>query len=239
VQLTDGLFQQGDPGSADYTDVRVTDFIALGDIDNDGVNEAAAVVAENYGGSGVFVFLALYVERAEEPVFLTSVFIDDRPAIDGVGFEEGQIFLDATTHDADDPFCCPTLKNERHYRLINNQLEMTDYTTFTPADRPRTITIESPIDGTEVFNSFQVKGSVAIAPFENNLTYRIYDLCGVELSAGAITVDAPDLGAPGTFEATIRLGRILSNTTIRLEVQDISAADGSLFAMDSVELVVK
>jgi hypothetical protein len=32
---------------------------------------------------------------------------------------------------------------------------------------------------------------------------------------------------------------VLSGAVIRLEVQDISAADGSLLAMDSVELVVK
>ncbi|HEU4745955.1 MAG TPA: hypothetical protein VFS61_12005, partial [Anaerolineales bacterium] len=62
---------------------------------------------------------------------------------------------------------------------------------------------------------------------------------GIELSAGAIMVSAPDPGAPGTFEAVIPLGNILSGAIIRLEVQDLSAADGSLLAMDSVELVVK
>ena len=116
---------------------------------------------------------------------------------------------------------------------------MTDYTTFTPDGKPRTITIESPANGTEVFSSVQIKGHVAIAPFENNLAYSIYDVSGVELSAGAITVTAPDLGAPGTFDAVIPLGNILSGAVITIEVQDISAADGSLLAMDSVELVVK
>jgi hypothetical protein len=116
---------------------------------------------------------------------------------------------------------------------------MTDFTTFTPDDRPRTITIEEPATGAEVFSSVQVRGSVAIAPFENNLTYSIKDIVGVELSRGAISVSAPDLGAPGTFEAVIPLGDILSGTVVQVEVQDISAADGSLLAMDSVELVVK
>lgn len=239
VQFTNGVFQQGAAGSADFMEIRVTDFIALGDLNGDGVNEAAALISENYGGTGVFVFLALYVEQAEQPVFLTSAFIDDRPAVDGIGFENGEIFLLVTTHGAEDPFCCPTLRNERHYRLINNQLELTDYVTFTPDGRPRTITIESPANGSEVFSSVQIRGRVAIAPFENNLTYRIYDLGGVELSAGAMPVTAPDLGAPGTFNQMIPLGNILSGVVIRIEIQDISAADGSLFAMDSVELVVK
>jgi hypothetical protein len=116
---------------------------------------------------------------------------------------------------------------------------MTDYTTFTPDGRPRTITITTPVNGAESYSSIQFKGSVAIAPFENNLTYRIYDLVGVELSIGSITVTAPELGGPGTFDSIIELGNILSGSVVRVEVQDISAADGSLFAMDSVELVVK
>lgn len=239
VQFTNGVFQQGTAGTADFMEIRVTDFVAFGDLNGDGVNEAAALISENYGGTGVFVFLALYVEQAERPVFLTSVFIDDRPAVESIGFENGEIFLYVTTHSADDPFCCPTLRNERHYRLINNQLEMTDYVTFTPDGRPRTITIESPANGSEVFSSVQVKGNVAIAPFENNLTYRIYDVGGVELSVGAIAVTAADLGAPGTFNQMILLGNFLSGAVIRIEIQDLSAADGSLFAMDSVELVVK
>jgi hypothetical protein len=127
----------------------------------------------------------------------------------------------------------------RHYRLVEQQLDMTDYTTFTSDGSPRTITIESPTNGAEVFTSVQMKGDVAIAPFENNLVYRIFDVSGIELSAGPITVSAPDLGAPGTFAAMIPLGNILSGTTIRIEVQDLSAADGSLLGMDSVELVVK
>ena len=90
-----------------------------------------------------------------------------------------------------------------------------------------------------MFTSVPIKGTVAIAPFENNLAYRIFDVSGIELAAGPISVSAPDLGAPGTFDAIIPLGSTLSGSIIRVEVQDISAADGSLLAMDSVELVVK
>jgi hypothetical protein len=147
--------------------------------------------------------------------------------------------LDVTVHGLDEPMCCPTLKTIREYHLVNDQLDLNSYTTFTPDGRPRTIAIESPLDGTQVHSSVQVKGSVAIAPFENNLTYSIKDGAGVELSRGAIPVTAADLGAPGTFEAVIQLGKILSSTVIFIEIQDISAADGSLLAMDSVELVVK
>lgn len=239
VQLTDGKFEQGTPSGADYISVVVTDFIAAGDLDGDGSGETAAIVAENYGGTGVFVFLAVYSHINGTPVFLTSAFVDDRPQLNSISIENNEVFLDATIHGTDEPMCCPTLRTTRHYRLINNQLDMTDFTSYTPDGRPRTITIESPANGAEVFSSVQVKGSVAIAPFENNLTYSIKDAGGVELSRGAINVISADLGAPGTFDALIPIGNILSNAVVILEVQDISAADDSLLAMDSVELVVK
>jgi hypothetical protein len=239
VQLVNGEFQEGSAGNADFVEVRATDFIALGDIDGDGINEAAALISENYGGSGVFVFLALYTAQNNVAVFQSSTFVDDRPQINRIAIENHAVALDVTVHGMDEPMCCPTLQTTREYRLVNDQLDMTHYATFTPDGKSRTITIESPADGTEVSSSVQVKGSVAIAPFENNLTYSIKDGAGVELSRGAISVAAGRAGGPGTFEAVIPLGKILASTLIFIEVQDVSAADGSLLGMDSVELVVK
>lgn len=239
VQLTDGTFEQGTPGSEDFLSVTMTDFTAIGDLNADSVDEVAALVSENYGGTGVFVFLAVYAQVDGAWTFQTSTMVDDRPQLNALSIEDGEIFLDATIHKADEPMCCPTLKTTRHYRFVDNLLDMTDYTTFTPEGKPRTISIASPADGEEVFSSISIKGNVEIAPFENSLAYRIYDVFGVELSAGAIPVTASGAGAPGTFSVMIPLGRALDNAVVRLEVQDISAEDGSLLAMDSVELVVK
>lgn len=80
---------------------------------------------------------------------------------------------------------------------------------------------------------------MSIAPFENNLSYFIYDEAGNQIAAGPVAVTAPDLGAPGTFNETITLEGIPAGTTIYLELHDISAADGSWLAMDAVKLLVK
>lgn len=239
VQLTDGKFEQGTSGSADLVSVFVTDFLARGDLNGDNEDEIAALVTENYGGTGTFVFLAIYSDVDGILKFQTSKLIDDRPQLNALSIEDNEIFLDAIIHGFEDPMCCPTMKTTRHFRFVDGQLDMTDYTTFTPDGRPRTITITSPTSGTVTYSSVQVRGEVAIAPFENNLVYRIYDVGGVELSAGAISVSAADLGAPGTFDTVIPIGIVLSGAVIRIEVQDISAADDSLLAMDSVELVVQ
>jgi len=240
VQLTDGKFQQGTAGEPDYVSVNLTDFVATGDLNGDGVNEVAALVGENYGGSGTFVFLAVYSDVNGKLTFQTSTLVDDRPALNALSIENGEVLVDAATRDADDPFCCPTLRTNRHYRLlIENQLQMTDFTSFTPDNRPRTITIEAPANGTTVDSSVQMKGTVAIAPFENTLAFRIFSTGDVELAAGSIPVSAAEMGGPGTFDSIISLGNILSGAVVRIEIQDLSAADGSLLAMDSVELVVK
>ena len=239
VQLVDGKYEMGAPGGADFVSVAITPFVARGDLTGDGEDEYAALVAENYGGSGTFVFLAVFADVDGTPVFQTSTLVDDRPLLNELSIENNEIFLDAVIHGFEEPMCCPTLRTTRHFRFIERQLDMTEHTTFTPDARPRTITITAPASGTETYSSIQVRGDVAIAPFENNLVYRIYDVSGIELSVGAISVTSADLGAPGTFDTVIPIGSALSGAVIRLEVQDISAADGSLLAMDSVELVVK
>jgi hypothetical protein len=240
VQLTGGKYQQGtDTLSADYAAIELTDFVAFGDLDGDGLNEAAAMFVENYGGTGSFAMLALYTIVDGQPMFLTSILIDDRPLINNIAIENGEVFLDATTHGFEDPSCCPTLATTRRYVLVNNQLRMVHYTTNTPDGSKREIEIAIPLNGTEASGSVQVSGTVSISPFENNLSYFIYDESGNQYASGALAVTAPDLGAPGTFDEVFPLEGIPAGAIIYLELQDISAADGSWLAMDAVKILVK
>lgn len=240
VQLTDGKFQQGtDATTLDFAYIALTDFVSVGDITGDGLDEVAAIFLENYGGTGNFGLLAIYSNVNSLPVFLTSTFIDDRPMINSMSIENGEVFLDAIVHGFDDGGCCPTLSTTRRYALVNNQLRIVNYTTTTPNGAQRTIEILTPANGVEISGHVQVTGNVSIAPFENNLSYFIYDEAGNEVARGPVPVTAPDLGAPGTFDVTIALEGIPAGSTVYLEIQDISAADGSWLAMDAVKLLVK
>ena len=98
VQLSDGKFEQGVTGSADFISVFVTDFVARGDLNGDNQDEVAALVSENYGGTGTFVFLVVYSEVDRNLVFQTSKLFDDRPQINALSIEDNEIFLDAITH---------------------------------------------------------------------------------------------------------------------------------------------
>jgi hypothetical protein len=79
-------------------------------------------------------------------------------------------------------------------------------------------------------------GTVTIAPFENNLSYHIMDAKGNELAAGPVPVTAMDMGAPGTFQVQVPLDHVPTGTTAWIQIHDLSAADGSMLAMDSVEV---
>jgi hypothetical protein len=213
--------------------------VAFGDLNGDGIDEAAAMFLENYGGTGNFGLLTIYSNVNGLPVFLTSVLIDDRPMINSISIENGEVFLDAVTHGVDDGGCCPTLQTTRRYILMNNQLHMVNYTTNTPDGKKREIEITAPANGTEASGSVQVSGTVSIAPFENNLSYAVYDEAGNQYTAGPLPVTASDLGGPGTFNATFTLEGIPPGTTVYIETQDVSAADGSWLAMDAVKILVK
>jgi len=239
VQLIDGQYQESSSGNESHISVTVTDFIVRGDLTGDGKDEAAAIISENYGGSGSFVFLAVFQYLNGKAVFLTSIFLDDRPLIIDLAIEGREIYIDAVIHDRDDPSCCPTLETTRRYLLNGINLILTNYGTKTPTGDSRMINIEAPVDNAQVSGIMRLKGNITISPFENNLIYRIYDLGGLELSVGPINVDAPIMGGPGTFEKAVDLGNILANTSIRVSVEDRNVADGTLFAMDSVILQIR
>ncbi|GAB4503465.1 MAG: hypothetical protein Fur0043_04570 [Anaerolineales bacterium] len=238
VRLSDGRYAEGS-SSADTLIVTMTDFLALGDLDADGIDEAAALVAEQYGGAVTYYFLVVYENDGGEPLYAASAYLDDRPLIYSLSIGEGKIEVQASVHTINDPTCCPSLRGVRRYVWHGPNLILTYYATQTPGNQARVITIEAPLEGAQVSGMVRLKGSVSIAPFENTLVYRILDMGGVELSAGPVSVTSSQPGAVGTFETAIDLGRILSNTTIRLVVQDLSPADGSLLAMDSVVLQVR
>lgn len=239
VPLEDGTYEGGAPGGTDYLSVSVTDFIARGDLNGDGENEAVAIVAESYGGSGTFVFLAVFQYLNDEAVFLASIFLDDRPLINHLAVEDGEIFVDAVVHTADDPMCCPSLPTTRRYLLNGVNLILTHFTTQSPSGELRQITIEAPVNTAQVSGIIRLSGSTTVAPAGNELVYRVFDLGGVELSAGPVPVETIGLGAPGEFEKAVDLGNILTNTTVRVAVEDRSAQGNSLLAMDSIFLQVR
>lgn len=49
------------------------------------------------------------------------------------------------------------------------------------------------------------KGRMPIAPFENNLAYRIYDQSGIQLAQGPFPVSADEPGSTAEFDHAVDL----------------------------------
>lgn len=237
-RFADGKYVRGtDTTSPDYADLRLLDFFAFGDLNRDGVNDAAVLIAENYGGRAL-VSVAAVRNEAGQPRHMASYLVDDRPQVNTLEIRGGRIFLDALVHHLDDAMCCPTFPVTQTFQLFGNSLTLVRAASQTPGGGERAITIESPSEGAAVGGALVVSGSVTIAPFENTLSYHVYTEQGNELAAGPILVSAPDFGAPGTFTfpldpSAFPLGRV------RIVISDLGAADGSVLALDSVEVVVR
>jgi hypothetical protein len=241
VRLMDGRYQYGtDPTAEDYTSISLADVFAFGDLNGDGAQDAVALLVETYGGTGVFVSLVAVVDDGGVPKHISSAFIDDRPVIYTLAVQDGEILMNVVVHAPDDAMCCPSLAEERTYRLGPRGLILTRLTSETEGSTKRIITIESPSEGSEVGRVFPVKGSVTIAPFENNLVVKVFDAGENQIYIGPLAVDAPDMGAPGTFDVSINLEGIdIDPGPIRIEMSDVSMADGSYLAMASVVVALK
>jgi hypothetical protein len=240
IKLTDGKYQNSnDPTSPSYVSVTLGETIALGDLDRDGAADAVVTLAEHYGGTGVFVSLAAVMNRGGLPEHAASVMIDDRPMIDLIRIENGEIYMEGVIHGIQDPMCCPTFKITQSFQLTGNALVLRRFTSFTPDGTERAITIETPADGWEVTGNLNISGNFTIGPFENTLVYHVYDRDSKELTAGPLMVNSTGMGAPGTFSLTIDLTALNYAGPILVTVSENSMADGSLLVLDSVLLEVK
>lgn len=243
-RFTDGAYEQGsDPTAADYASIHMVAVqadqrVIFGDLNDDGAQDAAVILAENYGGTGVFVSVAAVINENGRPRHAASYAIDDRPAVNAYSIQDGDIFLDAVVHGPNDPGCCPQMAVTRTFRLTGNQLMLVGGTSRTPAGLERAITIDGPLDGTEIRGALQLTGGITISPFENTLSYSFYSSDGSELARGPFMVNTPELGGPSTFDTLLDLAGLPAGPVI-LIVAEFSAADGSVLALDSVELVAR
>lgn len=241
MTFKDGKYEQGtDPAQAGYASVSMGEKIAFGDLNADGLLDAVISIGENYGGSGVFVSLVAILNDNGQPKPIATIAIEDRPMINELKIDNGEILVDVTVHAPNDPLCCPSQPSTRVYRLIKNNLELARLSTKTPNGAERVIQISSPANNVEISGPFNIKGSVTISPFENTLVYKVFQQGSNEvLDQMGFIVNSDGLGGPGTFELNLDFSQKGFKGPLRIEIADLSAADGSILAQATLYMIAK
>lgn len=237
VQLVNGEFS----GVVDGVELttRVRPEIAFGDLNGDGIDDAALLLSENTGGSGIFVSLIAVYSLGDQFQQAPAVMIDDRPIIDQVALENNLIKLAGLLHGPNDPMVNPTTEFQAEYMLFGERLVQTHFESAFGGGEAHVISIASPADGEEFSGSVRLVGNMPIGPFENNLALTITDPSGSVLVHEGFMVQAADMGAPAAFDNSISLPSVSAGTELLVMLSELSMADGTPMAIDSVVVKVK
>ncbi len=124
AKLKDGQYEEEIvPGSASKLVIVVyPNMHAFGDLNGDGVDDAAVILATSGGGSGTFISLEAVINDQGAPKHFASRSLGDRAQINSVVIEGGEITVDMVTHGPDDPMCCPSLQATKTFTLQGDTL---------------------------------------------------------------------------------------------------------------------
>jgi hypothetical protein len=172
VQLSDGKYE-GPPfveGGASRPTVTLMDrFYALGDVNGDAVPDSAVLLAENSGGSGTFVYVAAVLNQDGQPINVATQLLGDRPDIQSIAIDQGEILINMLVAGPDSPLCCPDLPVSPRFRLEGDKVaEETAYVgsyqaTLPAADSPgRDMTLTLKADGTAELSTDYMNGQPPI-----------------------------------------------------------------------------
>jgi heat shock protein HslJ len=125
VTLTDGLYEgepyvEGDPSRPTVEYINGSEL--YGDLDGDGVEDAAVFLLERGGGTGAFTYVAAQLNQNGQPVDAGAVWIEDRIQVKSAAIENGQVVLEIITQGPGDGACCPSYKARKTYALQEGRL---------------------------------------------------------------------------------------------------------------------
>jgi hypothetical protein len=124
AKLKDGSFsEEAAPGSASKTQVKLTENIAFGDLDNNANIDAVVILWASGGGSGSFYYLDVVINKDGNLESINSVFLGDRVKIKNIAIDKGTItviFLDRKQDQAMAEE--PTTEVIKRFRVENNIL---------------------------------------------------------------------------------------------------------------------
>lgn len=122
--LVDGMYASTDPTNpldpSNYT-VQYQKS-ATGDLNGDGVPDAAVILMADTSGTGAFIYLAAMVSGKSGPENSDTIYLGDRVIVESMTIQDRKVQLQMITHGPQDGLCCPSLKTSQTYLLDNGHL---------------------------------------------------------------------------------------------------------------------
>ena len=233
--LEDGEFRAPvAPGSASELVITLTQ-TTVGDLNGDGIGDAAAITVEEPGGSGRFRILHALVREEGELHDADTAFLGDRIRVEGVAIHDGVVMVFMLDRPRDAPFAeVPSIPVIRKFRLAGETLEelepiggQVDAEAAPACDDSlpdaALVMVHSPASGAEVASGFEVTG--CSRTFESNVVWRLLDRAGEVLAMGHATGGGVD--GPAMFAFTVEYESAERQLT-HLEVfeEDVSEGEG-------------
>ena len=127
VLLRDGVYEGKPfvPGGASRPRVELLDMPPVRhDLDGDGIDDAAVLLAESSGGIGVSTFLAVVSCRDGRAVNVGTTGIGNRVMIRSMVGRDRGIVVEIVATGPGEPLCCPTRKVRNKYHLREGRLRL-------------------------------------------------------------------------------------------------------------------
>jgi hypothetical protein len=119
VQFNNGAYAEN---AQQVQSALVEQFTAAGDLNNDGLSDAALILTTTVGESTFFDLAAVVNQGGGAAQNQASVGLGDRVRVDAVTIQNGVILVDLLMHGPNDAACCPTMPVKRAFILGDKQL---------------------------------------------------------------------------------------------------------------------
>jgi heat shock protein HslJ len=126
VTLANGRYDgpPAEPGAASHPTLMLWESaVAFGDMDGAPGNEAVALLSSSSGGSGEFVYIAVFGVRDGQLVNLGTAEVGDRVKLRTLWLEKGKAVMDVVEAGPKDPACCPTQLARKDYAMEGGTLK--------------------------------------------------------------------------------------------------------------------
>jgi heat shock protein HslJ len=127
VTLTNGRYDgpPAAPGAASHPTLMLWDTaVVFGDVDGAPGSEAVAMLSSNSGGTGEFVYVAVFGARDGKLANLGTAQVGDRTKLQNLWLQGGRIVMDVVEAGPEDAACCPTQLARKTYSLEGGALKL-------------------------------------------------------------------------------------------------------------------